>query len=375
MPAALNEMRFRSSPHIELKRLGDLAADQAEAFRPLENDPEFYGLLVAKPPLTMNVKSVARETAELIQSLATPSHVDVDEDVIDLLLDGILEVESDDGFVSGSDALPFVCPPSSTPRFVDASSRLSHDALLHAQDLETTDPQPLAMALYRYNHIPITPFWRTRFANRDAILAYLGADRGTLRALLQREWNASEGTGWLNWSSRTSFVRSRADVTYKLYVSPRPERIREAFEILVRVISDFHAIPFKIGNGAAGLLRPDKIVAYFTSREQLGEVADLLRQQLDGCEPHAVPFTAGLDDRGLLSWGVDPPENERVLQWLGRESWRLWLVHRLGNALSIAKRARSSAAAEPWRFALERVRRHGVDVETWTPSPTLWSAP
>jgi len=26
----------------------------------------------------------------------------------------------------------------------------------------------------------------------------------------------------------------------------------------------------------------------------------------------------------------------------------------------------------PWRFALERVRRHGVDVDTWTPADTLW---
>ncbi len=388
MPPALNEMRFRSSPHVELKRLGELAAGQREAFSDLESDPEFYGLLVAKPPLTMNLKSVARQTAELFQSLATPSRLDEAmlaesesvEDVIDLVLDGILEIESGDGFISGGDALGVVCPsspPAKITELHDAAARLSHEALLHAQDLETSDCQTLSMALYRYNHIPLTPFWKTRFANREAILAHLGADRGPLRVLLDRGWYTSQraaGSGWLSWTSITPWSRSTAEVTYKLYVSPRPERIRDAFEIVVRVLADFPATPFKIGDSAAGLLRPDKLVTYFPTREQLGEAAERLRHELDGCEAHGVPFTAGLDDSGLLSWGVDPPDDDRALQWLGRESWRLWLVQRLGAALSIAKTARSEAAVEPWRFAIERARRHGVDVETWTPSATLWSS-
>lgn len=384
MTSVLNELRFRSSPHIELKRLGELAAGQREAFLALESDPDFYGLLVARPPLTMNLKSVARQTAELFQSLATPSRLDevmlqepesVD-DVIDLVLDGILEIESADGFISGGDALAVVCPSAAAPELHDAGARLSREALLHAQDLETNNSQTLSMALYRYNHIPLTPFWRARFANGEAILAHLGADRGSLRALLERSWKARHSTSaWLNWSSITPMPHSNADVTYKLYVSPRPERIRDAFEIVVRTLDDFSAVPFKIGNSAAGLLRPDKLVAYFSTREELDDAAKVLRHELDGCEAQGVPFTAGFDDSGLLSWGVDPPDNERVLQWLSRESWRLWLVQRLGAALSIAKTARSASAVEPWRFAVERARRHGVDVETWTPSPTLWSAP
>jgi hypothetical protein len=49
-------------------------------------------------------------------------------------------------------------------------------------------------------------------------------------------------------------------------------------------------------------------------------------------------------------------------------------VKRLAAAIAIAKRARRATAVEPWRFAVERARRHGVDVETWTPSARLWSA-
>jgi hypothetical protein len=43
----------------------------------------------------------------------------------------------------------------------------------------------------------------------------------------------------------------------------------------------------------------------------------------------------------------------------------------MGAALSIAK-ASPSAELAPWQFAIERVRRHGVDVDTWTAADHLW---
>ena len=376
--SSLQEIRFRSSPYIDLKQLADLPAEQREPFLELESDPEFYGLFIPRPPLTMNLKAVARQTAELFRALATPSRLDEQRanDVVDLVLDGIFEIESGDGFVCGADALPLLAPPPAPPDAGDTVARLSRDALLHAQDLETSDPIAMTTALYLYNRIPLSPFWKTRFATREAILAHLGADRGSLRALLERDWVASDTmAGWLSWSPRTKPRRRGDDVTYKLYISPRPERIRDAFDVVVRVLSDFPGTPFKIGNGAVGLLRPDKFVAYFATRQELGDAAEVLRRELAGCDAHGVPFSAGLDDSGLLSWGVDPPEDERALQWLGRDSWRFWVAKRLGAALSIAKLARSADAVEPWRFAIERARRHGVDVETWTPSAALWSAP
>lgn len=365
----MDTLRVRANPRVELKRLDDLDVEQREAFRELESDPEFYGLFVAKPPLAMNVQSVARQTAELFRTLATPSPLELDADVIDLVLDGILEIESGDGFVSGAGAWTIVCPSLG-----ESADGLSRDALLHAQDLETSDPRTLTMALYLYNRIPISPFWKTRFANGDAVLAHVGADRGSLRALLEREWVAGSSTvGWLHWSSRASTRRAADDVTYKLYISPRPERIRDAFEVVVRVLSGFPGTPFKIGDGAAGLLRPDKLVAYFRTRELLDEAAAALHRELAGCDAHGVPFTADLDDDGLLSWGIDPPDSDRVLRWTGPRSWRLWVAQRLGAALAVAKSTSGTDAIEPWRFAIERARRHGIDVETWTPSAALWS--
>jgi hypothetical protein len=371
-------IRFRTSPLVELKQLDELAAKQRELLRELENDPEFYRIVVPKLPLTMNLKSVSRETAELLRSLATPSSLDINDEVVDMVLDGFLEIENGNGFVFGADALPLVSGAAGftlerVGALTPAVPRLSRDALLHAQDLETNDTHALTMALYFYNRIPASPFWKTRLANRGAVLTYVGADRGTLRTLLDREWVAATSEGWLSWSSKSRTARDAAEVTYKLYVSPRPERMPDAFEIVVRVLSAFPETHFKIGDDAAGLLRPDKFVAYFKTREDLDEAAAELRRELAGCDAHGVPFTAGLDDRGLLSWGMDPPLNDRALQWLRSDSWRLWLAKRLGAAIAIAKLARTPAAVEPCRFAVERARRHGVDVETWTPSASLWS--
>ena len=374
----LTQVRFRSSPGVELRQLADLAPEQREAFAELESDPDFYGLFVPRPPATMNLKSVARQTAELFRALSTPAPLDDsllhDEEIIDLVLDGILEIEHGPHFISGADAFPVICSASADAPPRDAAARLSREALLHAQDLEIAEPQALTNALYLYNRIPLTPFWKSRFSSAEAILAHVGADRGSLRALLEREWNASAGgRGWLNWSSRAPIPRGQGGVTYKLYVSVRPERIRDAFEVVVRVLAGFPGSPFKIGDSAAGLLRPDKMVTYFGSRQELDAAAGILHRELAGCEAQGVPFSAGLDDTGLLSWGVDPPDEDRALQWLGRDSWRTWVVKRLGAALAVAKAARGEDAVAPWRFAIERARRHGVDVDTWTPSPTLWS--
>jgi hypothetical protein len=87
-----------------------------------------------------------------------------------------------------------------------------------------------------------------------------------------------------------------------------------------------------------------------------------------------VPFTAALDDDGLLSWGVDPPAAQHLLNWQPRESWRLWLTNRLANALLTARGTPAPTAKprEPWEYALERLRLDGVDTDTWAPHDRLW---
>jgi hypothetical protein len=83
----------------------------------------------------------------------------------------------------------------------------------------------------------------------------------------------------------------------------------------------------------------------------------------------AVPFTAGIDDDGLLSWGVDPPRSELLSSWQGT-SWRRWITDTLAVALVAA---RAGGARELLRFALQRITLDGVDVNSWTPDGIAWA--
>jgi hypothetical protein len=360
------QRRFGSSPALELKRLDELGPAQRAAFAELQEDPDFHALLVPHDA-TESVKSVSQQTADLFRSLATPRTLELPDDtwrndVIDLVLDGILTIERGNRFVSGADAYPlfFDSPPV-------ARDGLSYDALRHAEDLDTNDPATLTTALYTYNRLPRTRAWEARFSNRDAVLDHLGSN-----ALLDRHWvQSGANSGWISWRPRERH-HDASGITWKLYVSPRPEHVREAFHALVRALAEHGGAPMKIGQDAAGLLRPDKLVAYFASRSELDAVADALRESLHDCPAHGVPFSASIDERGLLSWGADPPDSERALKWLDRESWRLWLAKSLASAMTIAKNA-TTATIAPRDFAIERVRRRGVDVETWAPTSALWS--
>jgi hypothetical protein len=241
--------------------------------------------------------------------------------------------------------------------------------LLHAESLGTTDHATLTTALYTYNRLPRTRAWVARFPDRDAVLAHLGES-----ALVDRHWiRMRSNNGWISWQSRAPRASESSAVTWKLYVSPRPEQVRDAFHALVRVLAGIDGAPMKIGSDAAGLLRPDKLVAYFHSREDLDRAARELAPELRGCPAHGVPFTAMLDDDGLLSWGADPPDSERALSWLDRESWRLFVAKTLAGAMSIAVQA-AAPSATPSEFAIERARRHGIDVATWAPSTALWGS-
>ena len=369
--------RFRSSAALALRRLEELSPEQRAPFEELQQDEDFYGLLVPRESGT--VKSVGRHAAELFLRLASPAPIDAnalgdDEyraDVIDLVLDGVLEIESGERFVFGADAFPLFFPDAPPPADGGRIAELSREALRHAEDVDTTDPGALTAALYTYNRIPRTRAWVARFPDRDAVLAHIGARDASLHSLLDRHWTMGPPNGWISWHSHVRPATGSEAITWKLYVSPRPEQIRDAFHALVRVLAAIPGAQMKIGPDASGLLRPDKLLAYFATREDLDAAASALARALQGCPAHGVPFTAGVDPDGLLSWGADPPDSERALSWLERESWRLWIAKSLGSAMSIAKRAGSPPVA-PWRFALERVRRYGVDVDTWTPADTLW---
>lgn len=378
---------YRANPAFELVLFDRLDLRERETLAELRKDPDFYGILrprEAHPANTaLGVKSVDRETALLFLTLREPGPLPsymrtmlgdgALRVVARLVADAILEVEEEGRFVSGAAALPLFVERRSGAA-AGRLAEISHAALRYAQDLAEDDPLALSFRLYGYNRRPLTPAWKRLLPKGDQVLAWLGigagGPRGPRRQLLDRSWERTGGSSaewWLSWRSRQDGDLSGGGATWKLYVSPVPEALPGSFGDILEALAAGRAAQFKIGADALGILRADKIVAYFPSFERLAVAAEALETRLSGIPAQGVPFTSEIGGEGLLSWGVDPPREESSFG--SGESWRLWLTHRLSRALLSA---RSTAEPEPWRFALERVRLEGVDTDTWTPGALLW---
>jgi hypothetical protein len=237
-------------------------------------------------------------------------------------------------------------------------ARLSLAALQHGQELAFDDAERLALWLYAYNRMPATREFE--HACTPVRLAALFLAPG--ESWEQLAAGPPYGPWWV-WRSRRS--QAGAAPSCKLYVSPRPTQFTTAVRTALDVLAGTGAMTVKFGGDANGVLRPDKLVAYFSEFAALRCAAQCLESALAGCPVHGVPFTAELGADGLLSWGMDPPAAIGV-----GVSWRSWLTLQLARAMIEAKR---SGAAEPWRCALERVRARGVDPDTWVPRSDLWT--
>jgi hypothetical protein len=380
---------LRASPAFELVPFAHLPPAQLALLGDLTGDPGYYGILRPARGTGLAIKAVGHEMARLFESLRAPrvglenrSSDDIDSpaapQLARLVLDGVLEIETDRGFVSGPDAAPLILDSVAPPAATTATARLSLAALRYAQSLPVDDPMSLSARLYFYNRRPVSPRWRNRLTHPGAVAAFLGLDDGgpnDVRLSAQWRERSSPGDverGWRRWRRRgIGSAGNTPGPTFKLYVSPAVDHLREALQTTIAVLSDSVADDFKVGGTEQGILRPDKIVVYFRDRDALDAVANRLTSELTGITPHGVPFSADVSGDGLISWGVDPPEAPQVL-WRQGESWRLWVTNRLATALLAARRS-AAQAVEPWQFAVARVRLDGVDPETWAPDPSAWA--
>ena len=381
------EATYRANPAYELVQFDRLPTDEQAAFPGLELDPEFYGLLLSPGRTGLGVKAVGRDVALLYLTMKTPGKLpayvrrqfgdNYRQAIAELVLDGVLEVEADGVFVSGPAAHRRVIGDGEAPAAGGILARRSIEALEYAQALEITDSRTLSARIYGYGRQPLSPQLHRKFPTPGAISEYLGVHaKDATGSTLARLWFASPASQqddpWLSWNSR--FVRRRpsaSEPTYKLYVSPQPDSMRDAFQTTVQVMSEVGAPSFKVGGDVYGLLRPDKLVVYFENVDDLQRASSELADRLDGCPPHGVPFTAEIAGDGLLSWAIDPPRDRSMPGWQQPGSWRIWVTNRLAVALLSAKAA-ATDAVEPWRFALDRLRLDGVDTTSWIPTPAIW---
>jgi hypothetical protein len=221
-----------------------------------------------------------------------------------------------------------------------------------------TDPAVLAQWLYHFGTLPRSPAIDRDFGPDDDPIAVFGMTaRAATRRLLENWYEPSSLPGWYSFA-RTP-VGEQTDALSKLYVSPRPEALSDAFPRIADVFVRLEVRSFKVGRGIHGLLRPDKIVAYSADSAHMEEVAEALCRSLCGCPVQGVPFTAELGGNGLLSSGIDPPRKNGA-----QASWRSWVTARLAYSLtthSVMPREEAVAAA------LAELRLAGVDPDLWRP--------
>lgn len=230
--------------------------------------------------------------------------------------------------------------------------QLSLAALQMAASGLPAEADVLAQWLYRFGTVPRGPAIERDFGPDDDPMAVLGITiGGRVRRLLESTYDATTYSGWYSLARRTAATQLIPDC--KLYVSPKPQLLGDTFPVIADVFARLEVRSFKVGRGIEGLLRPDKIMAYFDERAHMLEVASALAKALRKCPAQGVPFTTALGADGLLSWAIDPPPGYVAA------SWRSWVTKRLAAGL---------AARRSVQCVLDDMRATGVDPDTWRAS-------
>ena len=384
---AIEGATFRANPGYELVLLDHLAPSEREVLGEAGPDSDLYGVLRPRHGSELEARSVSSETALLFLTLTTPgplpSYVvarlgaDVQRTIGRLVLDGVLEIAREDEYVHGVPAAALV----GVGRSEGGRGRigeLSVAALRYGQELIGLPESLLALRLYFYGRRPVSAALKHALFDEARVADYLGlGSGGSASAALADGWRemppAAPGPSyWRQWQAADTPQKGTepAGVSYKLYVSPAIDALETVLATVgSSLIASRGVIAFKVGADAHGICRPDKLVVYFDRLDDLQAGAEMLRQRLDGCPAHGVPFTAAVTPDGLLSWGADPPVR-RSTNGTGT-SWRMWVTEQLAGYITVARNTGSSEL-EPWQFALERLRLSGIDTDTWIPASGMW---
>ncbi len=365
-PQAL-ERDVRANAAYELLPRGALPVAYRRALVDAGVDLETVFALLVAPGCGLADKVVDASGAELFQSLRRPGRLPADAAgrLAELVLDGVLEVDGDDGFVSGPLAYEALVQPVAFQAPLDRLCRLSHAALDYAERLRLPVDRTTGR-LYFYNRVPLSARWTRAFPRASAVLDLMSGPA------LARDWTGGikgeeRTTDWLSFTRRGDALQGHpGELPYKLYVSPAVEAVADVLAVLADTLTAAGARRFKVGPDAPGLLRADKIVVYMTDAEELDRIARALETALNGVQPHGVPFTAELAGDGLLSWGGDPLPGDGPVGG-SVESWRVSVSRRLAEYLATAQAA-PLRRVSPAQFALARLSVDGVDVRTFAPT-------
>ena len=374
----LSEAIFRANSRAQLAEASNLSRQQLSAGAGLFNDDEIFGVFkIQNAANDFNYCAAYKDIALLFYYLQTPQSLplcfknlfddDMNFTLAKLVFNEVLEVKWNGTFVSGMAAQNVLYKHSETqPAQRSHLSHLSAKAIEYVLHLNEPDITAMASRLYCYNTVPVMANDANSFLNLCDTEAFLHiGKKDFLRKELLQNWNLYEPTltyPWLAWTRNKSQQQFNNKEIYKLYISPDFVSMPHVFAKAARILTRTKAFSFKTGINRHGLLRPDKFVAYFTSYNDLFFAAGQLIPALQNERAQGVPFTAQLDDVGLLSWGVDPAFDKKS----ERTSWRAFVTEKIAFAIHKAK-AEKLAVKDALHFISTNILLQKIDPANWSP--------
>jgi hypothetical protein len=378
----LLEKKFRAGDLYRLREWSQLDSDQKESLAGLQDESEVYGVFEPQARSTPIARKVAyREVAllyfhlqhsnKLPHYLIFPRDEKINETIAALLLDGIIEIEWEGKFVSGLDAMMAIYDDDIINEGHPQTylSQLSYRAIRYAWTLNDHDERSMASRLYAFNTVPWDASMKTMFHEKHNVNDFLfsSIDDDTMNTL-NEQWHSTvtEKKEWLSWNRKAmkTPIEPQSPHIYKLYVSPLINDVPAVLARCLPAINTSDAVSFKIGNTLRGLLRPDKMVVYFYSKESLIQMARVLKESLKDFPSQGVPFSSQLDDDGLLSWGQDPGDEGKPIFETG--SWRTVISDKLAAMLAHVKKNKLR-----WPQAIAYIeatmQTKGIDIRNWEP--------
>jgi hypothetical protein len=393
--ANIFEHTFRLNPAFKIKPVDELTEKQKTSFRRILAGKNVHSLLHAPPEAKLSVKALNLELARFLEYLREPRRLtdlperfkedpesEMQQLIIQLVLDDVLEIRLDGGFVSGMTAINTVMPAKRAAGRDGGGDRndlhrISRVAIDFALISPYKHPRDISWILYNFNRIPMHRYRRRQLPDEESVLRFLdlnedGSWRGmpeTIRPVPPERDNEGEYTAfyqiWRSWRMGRR-KKGKEALGYKVYVSPLPDDMPAVFAILRDRLADSGAHAMKTGRVVTAILRPDKLIVYF--RDIAGALA--FAEELQGVTAsftgHGVPFTYQLDGgSGLVSIGVDPPGKFGI-----ENSWRRYVTDKLALAIQGAHRA---GAEDIMEYVRTYMNMFGVDMDEWRPVKEDWT--
>jgi hypothetical protein len=388
---------FRLNPLFTVRPFDGLSERLKERLHVLLPHSDIAAVLHAPLGTGLPSKAVSKDLARLLTDLTTPraladllpqgaTGIDAQQQevIVQLVLDGILEVEVEGRFLSGVEAVGSLVQARSAPACVgaeaadeNATQRLSRRAIEAALASPRTEPRDLAVLLYLYNRVALCEGWRRRLPDSDSLLRFLDlrADGSwmnmsstvVLPPPVANEARPEEAfhAYWLLWRLRPA-ATINGRISHKVYFSPRPDALPEVFRRVRDKACDSGAGSMKVGRLLSAVLRPDKLIVYFAEHAPALVFARRMAEEFRHVPGQGTPFTHQVDPAtAVVSLGVDPSPVH-----MPQSSWRVYISGKLGLAIQSARRCRVD---QPMEYIHRYMSLLGVDSRRWQPLPTDWS--